>query len=61
MNGGQVLLNYARSQGMSLLSIQQKGRGSGGDYLRRVRRSQIKIGKSRIPIPSLISAKKSRA
>lgn len=58
MNGGQVLLNYAKSQGINVNTFNPAKRVSGRDYLRRVRRSQIKIGKSRIPIPSSRSAKK---
>lgn len=58
MNGGQVLLNFAKSQGINVNTFNPAKRVSGRDYLRRVRRSQIKIGKSRISIPSSRSAKK---
>lgn len=58
MNGGQVLMNYAKTQGVNVNTFNPAKRVSGRDYLRRVRRSQIKIGKSRISIPSSRSAKK---
>lgn len=40
MDGGQVLLNYAKSQGINVNTFNPAKRVSGRDYLRRVRRSQ---------------------
>lgn len=58
MNGGQVLTDYAKTQGVNVNTFNPAKRVSWRDYLRRVRTSQINIGKSRISIPSSRSAKK---
>ncbi|CAG2215737.1 unnamed protein product [Mytilus edulis] len=56
-NGGQVLIEFAKSQGIDVFNYNTEKRMSGRDYFRRVRRSRHLITKRlRVPVPK--SAKK---
>lgn len=59
-NSGQILMSFAKHHGINTNRFNRSMRVSGRDYTRRVRRSKMKLGKSRISIPSARSAKKSR-
>lgn len=51
-------MNFAKHHGINTNRFNRSMRVSGRDYTRRVRRSKMKLGKSRISIPSARSAKK---
>ena len=55
-NAGQVLMQYAKSKGVDVYTFNKSKRVSGRDYLRRVRRSKIKL-KHRISIPTVRSSR----
>lgn len=57
-NSGQILMSFAKHHGINTNQFNRSVRVSGRDYTRRVRRSKMKLGKSRISIPSARSAKK---
>lgn len=57
-NTGQILMSFAKHHGINTNQSNRSVRVSGRDYTRRVRRSKMKLGKSRISIPSARSAKK---
>lgn len=57
-NGGQVMYEFAKSNGINVFKFNKHTRVSGRDYLRRIRRSIKRIGKSQISLPTPRPAKK---
>ncbi|VDI25415.1 Hypothetical predicted protein [Mytilus galloprovincialis] len=58
LNGGQVLMEFARSKGVPVFQFNKHTRISGRDFKRRVRRSIKRIGKSRVSVPTPRTAHK---
>ncbi|CAC5407047.1 unnamed protein product [Mytilus coruscus] len=58
LNGGQVLMDFARSKGVRVFQFNKHTRISGRDFKRRVRKSIKRIVKSRVSVPTPRTAHK---
>ncbi|CAC5358495.1 unnamed protein product [Mytilus coruscus] len=57
LNSGQILMAYAKEQGIDVYKFNKQSRVSGRDYLRRVRRAKKRLLKTNISINTPRSAK----
>ncbi|XP_071149927.1 uncharacterized protein [Mytilus edulis] len=57
LNSGQILMAYAKEQGIDIYKFNKQSRVSGRDYLRRVRRAKKRLLKTNISLNTPRSAK----
>ncbi|CAC5399835.1 unnamed protein product [Mytilus coruscus] len=60
-NRGQVLMMFAKSNGINVYQFNTQSRLSGRDYIRRVKRAKKKLLKTKVTMPLPRSAKKLKA